>query len=329
MRHIISLLYKENFSLNSNFSHSTSHVCGGCLHGVACYHHAADLHRFFTNRYHKKLCPCCSRPNILPATNCWKCSQPLTNIHIRSIGRDALRDLIMARHVNHDQSKKLETKIQFLKTQTNKSESFFVKDHFLQGLPQPLAAAHHGLGNPSVRFIELFRSFSFIVAVYPFPIGMIHLVSIPKASVYDIKQLRRSHIPLLKNMKERTKTLARLMLEFVLLPIHENPSFMKSKKLKSNASETEAGREETTEMACDETKYNLHQQIKEQTIFGFNYPSEYGQLCMHAIIPPIYNFSLFEAPYFYPLNKILKELEVCGSPQVIPPSTILRYNSKP
>lgn len=295
----------------------------------AFYHHSANLQRYFTNRYHKKVCPSCSRPNILPSIACSYCHHKLTDADIRSVGRDSLRDLVLLRYTNHDQSKELQSRVELLGRRGAQDASSSLED-LLCGLPRRLAVHGHTAGQ-SRWCVELFRSFDFVVATYPFPASIVHLASIPKTSMYDVRQLRRSHIPLLKSMENKLDTLASLLVDLVVPISLERPPNAHRRKLLSTCgigagSSQEAnnpgeGPESSLSVA------EIRQQLRSMVVFGINYPSEYCQLCLHAIIPPIGNFGIFEAPYFYPLSNVLSDLERCGSAQVVAPSAILSPDS--
>lgn len=320
-------LLEANYTLKRLCIYSEARFLFPCRLSVACYHHSAQLHRFFTNRFHKKICPTCARPNILPAIACSYCQQQLTDTHIRTIGRDALRELVLARHVNHDQSQDLRARTVLLKKRDGQGASFSFED-LLRGLPQPLAAESRCVAHAR-RFVELFRSFSFVVATYPFPASLLHLIAIPKASMYDIRQLRRSHIPLLKSMNDKLTSLSSLMLDLLVPMSADRTSNLRPTTTLIDAPGTrlrwsQAGNAVDREPGDATNAADIRQQIQRLLVVGFNYPSEYGQLCMHAIIPPIDNFGIFEPPYFYPLNKILRDLEYCGSAQLFPPAAILR-----
>ncbi|GIX60706.1 pv1h14035_P related protein [Babesia caballi] len=49
--------------------------------------------------------------------------------------------------------------------------------------------------------------------------------------------------------------------------------------------------------------------IVAQAIYGFNYPNSFCHVGMHALLPPIRCFTVFKSPFFYPLSKVLSDLE--------------------
>lgn len=49
-----------------------------------------------------------------------------------------------------------------------------------------------------------------------------------------------------------------------------------------------------------------------QLTMGFNYPSEYSHVCMHAAIPPFRKSSCFQMPYFYSFERIVKQIKEGG-----------------
>eukprot|EP00405_Crypthecodinium_cohnii_P059016 CAMPEP_0206625180 /NCGR_PEP_ID=MMETSP0325_2-20121206/64601_1 /ASSEMBLY_ACC=CAM_ASM_000347 /TAXON_ID=2866 /ORGANISM="Crypthecodinium cohnii, Strain Seligo" /LENGTH=318 /DNA_ID=CAMNT_0054149353 /DNA_START=116 /DNA_END=1069 /DNA_ORIENTATION=+ len=53
----------------------------------------------------------------------------------------------------------------------------------------------------SADFKELHRSFEGLVVKHKYPSGRIHLLAIPKTNLYDLRQLRRRHIPLLRLLR--------------------------------------------------------------------------------------------------------------------------------
>ncbi|KAL8449025.1 hypothetical protein Emed_003377 [Eimeria media] len=298
------------------------------LQSASGYHHSAELHRYFTNRYHKKICPKCTRPNILPSLVCASCSHQLTDADIRSVGRDALRELILSRQANHDQSSELQSRLTLLERMQQTNASLSLTQDLLRGLPQPLAS--DGPGHGQARWCEeLFRSFDFIVIKYPYPASAIHLASIPKTSMYDVKQLRRSHIPLLKSMQDKLTSLINLMIDLVTITSRVKasrlrvPSRAHQSTCTAQTEESEGSEDSEREAAAAVPLKDVRMQLRQLVSLGFNYPSEYSQLCLHAVVPPVANFGLFEPPYFYPLKKVLSDLEQRGSVQTFPPSAIL------
>ncbi|CDJ40517.1 Pv1h14035_P, related, related [Eimeria tenella] len=333
---------------------SSSSSSSSCFLSRAAYHHSSELQRYFTNRFHKKICPRCSRPNILPACCCCCCQQQLSDLHIHPVGKDPLCELVLSRHRNHDASSFLLSRLSDSKQLPDSEVPYLSLEAFLNQSPKPLGG-HPGVppGSPpggppwgapggapgeSVGFCELFRSFKFVVSVFPFSAAFVHLVGVPKASIYDLKQLRRSHLGLLLKMKEKTELLVGLLVDLHL------------KKLKSEAAEAAAkagvdGGADTPEAGCwgvrtpgeaapgrnageqkpqlskelNELKTKeINSKLKQMTVFGFNYPAEFSQLCMHALTPPFSNFSLFQFPFFYPFNKVAKDLQSRGAVQVVP-----------
>ncbi|KAL8427587.1 hypothetical protein Efla_005762 [Eimeria flavescens] len=300
-------------------------------HSTASYHHSVDLHRYYTNRYHKKVCPKCGRPNILPSTACACCSHRLTDVHICSVGRDVLRDLVLARHANHDQSGELESRLSLLK-RGPAGTRLMTFEECLQGLPRPLSADGLGLEPSRGGCVEFFRSFDFVVFAFPFPASLLHLAAAPKASMYDLRQLRRSHVQLLKRMQEKLRCLLNLLIECWAYCAPPGPHSLPPQK----EEEEEEARSERTSRCSEGEQQPLEDgtpdqqtslgsacmQLRRLAAFGFNYPSEYSQLCLHAVAPPIKNFGIFEPPCFYSLSKVLSDLQRCGSVQTFSPSAI-------
>ncbi|OEH79804.1 hypothetical protein cyc_01407 [Cyclospora cayetanensis] len=313
----------------------------------ASYHHSAALQRYFTNRYHKKICPKCTRPNILPSPVCVFCRKELTDLDIHPIGRDALRDLVVSRQVNHDQTATLLSKAEKRQKAEggNREEGRVWKSgrvvplqRALGDLPRPLGVTASFEECPSQGFTELFRSFHFVILTYPFPSSFIHLIAAPKASIYDIRQLRRAHLPLLLSMREKVAALARSLLDIAVLPAsgslpkpstaHRGCSPGAGKAPVACVASGDSKKGETMErelIGSDRRRAELHQSM----ILGFNYPAEYGQLCLHALVPPFYEQGIFQPPFFYPFNKVTKDLETSRSVQVVAPHTLLSMQEDP
>ncbi|KAL8275981.1 hypothetical protein Esti_000097 [Eimeria stiedai] len=258
---------------------------------------------------------------------CASCSHRLEDADIRSVGRDALRELILSRQANHDQSNELQSRLTSLERMQRTNDSFSTPEDMLRGLPQPLASEGHGHGQ--ARWCEeLFRSFDFIVVKYPYPASPIHLASIPKTSMYDVKQLRRSHIPLLESMKDKLTSMVNLMIDLLVITSRRRaPRLRASSPAQSICTAPTGGSEgwkdQGGEAAAPMPAKDARMQLRQLVAFGFNYPSEYSQLCLHAVGPPVANFGLFEPPYFYPLKKVLSDLEHRGSVQTFAPSAML------
>lgn len=198
----------------------------------ACYFsarswHSDNLHKFFTNKYHKKICPNCEKPNSLPTINCTACNSLLLDSSIRLIKNDLLQEA--------------------------------------------------GLARDKSNLIELHRSFELLIVKNPHPIGLIHLIVTPKSTMYDIKQLKKRDLQLLQLMYEKG-------LESLQKCISDLPEAM-------------------------------HTEARKMAIWGFNYPSEYNQLALHIVIPPISNFKMFEHPLFYPFDKVVSDLQNVGRVQ--------------
>ena len=310
----------------------------------SAYHHSAQLQRFFTNRYHKKVCPKCTRTNILPATRCYFCETPLTDLHIQSIGRDPLCELVLSRGAHHDQSAALKAKYVAIKEKKYAENDYNSLQKILKDFPQPLASSPCLPAAPATPaaaaaaaaaaertaegaafsvwgggYTELFRSFEFVVSTTPFPSGFIHLIAVPRASVYDIKQLRRSHVPLLQAMKTKLHAFADLLLDLKLQQIKDSalPSCVNSSLFDGEGKQKKEREQQDTSVAAsiNSNSPKIKQQILQRIIFGFNYPAEYRQLCLHAVAPPFINFYLFEFPYFYSFNKTIQDINNLGSVQ--------------
>jgi len=123
------------------------------------YWHSVSLQKFFVNRAHKKVCPCCGKPSALLLEHCSFCNEALGDEHIRPTGRDPLVEAVLG----------------------------------------PSTGGSEG-------FVECHRSFEVLVLQHRFPVGRQHLLALPKNTCYDLRQLRRRQLPLLRKL--RTKGLA-------------------------------------------------------------------------------------------------------------------------
>lgn len=278
--------------------------------GLCASYHSSQLHRFFANRYHKKVCPKCSRPNILPSMKCAFCCFLLNDGHIHPVGRDFLRELVLQRKSNHDQTSELCRRISEWMHRKH-TPTFNPPLALLEGLPR---VCREVKGNQESG-VEFVRCFDYIVVGYPFPVSFLHLVAVPKGSFYDIRQLRRVHTTLLKSMADKLKQLSGILLRALVVRRHQDTADISRLTLEEfNSSEGTKSKLATEELEL----------IKRSLILGFNYPSEYGQLCMHAVVPPIRNPGLFESPFFYPLKKVIRDLEHRGSVQPHPHSDVFK-----
>lgn len=68
-------------------------------------------------------------------------------------------------------------------------------DTLLSGVPL------RGKGERGFR--ELHRSFEAVVLAHAFPAGRLHLLALPKGTLYDLRQLRRRQLPLLHELRHR------------------------------------------------------------------------------------------------------------------------------
>lgn len=300
-------------------------------------HHSAQLQRFYTNRYHKKECPRCSRPNIVPVRRCGYCDLLLTDLDIRLVGRDVFRELVASRTPNH--------------TQGNGSVSV-VRDQELRNhgasvaVPGQHATDREGgakaFSGPRTVSAEIHRCFDFLVIAHPYPISALHLSAIPKGTMYDIKQLRRAHIPLLKQMQQRVVQLAPELIDEIsqIKGSPANSVWTADRAVTESAAAVQLAGEGTAPLStgenttlsktsgsisppgdvriqkgCKLAKSQAKKLMEQSIIFGFTYPCGFLQLNMHAIVPPIKNFNILEAPYFYPLKKVLQDLQNFGAVQ--------------
>ncbi|SIO73768.1 conserved Plasmodium protein, unknown function [Babesia microti strain RI] len=70
------------------------------------------------------------------------------------------------------------------------------------------------------------------------------------------------------------------------------------------------------QIKCESILKKLTDINREDAIYGFNYPNPFSHVAMHCIVPPVKNNNLLKPPYYYPLNKVLNDLEHKG--RVIP-----------
>lgn len=52
--------------------------------------------------------------------------------------------------------------------------------------------------------------------------------------------------------------------------------------------------------------------VKNDFVAGFSYPSEYHQVCLHLVVPPIHNFLLFRAATWYPYRMVQDNIRKYG-----------------
>lgn len=65
----------------------------------------------------------------------------------------------------------------------------------------PLLEAVVGSSMKAGGFQELHRSFETLVVQHQFPTGRVHVLATPKGTIYDLRQLRRKHLPLLQALR--------------------------------------------------------------------------------------------------------------------------------
>lgn len=339
-------------------------------------HHSAELHRFYTNRFYKKCCTCCGRPNIVPVTRCGYCDGLLTEGDIHPVGRDVLRELAASRTCLYRRGTPLfgcadvrSSMVPGLYVGSSRSENFCRTPGFC--CSQQASAPVRPKFDCSHCIEEYYRSFDFLIISYPFPIATVHLSAVMKGTAYDVKQLRPSHVPLLQRMQRQTITVVEGILqaslylredellqarrstctdvadEFVhpgnltrgegsrfarkgshnATREHDISSVARSGSRNQNQSSVRRNAEDSLALSTSVTSSSSHykrrailkkivEKMKSCIILGFTYPCEYNQVNMHAIVPPIFNFNMLKAPFFFPLKRILEDLKESGSVQV-------------
>ncbi|EPT27959.1 hypothetical protein TGPRC2_289640 [Toxoplasma gondii TgCatPRC2] len=301
-----------------------------------CMHHSSQLQRFYTNRYYKKECPRCSRPNIVPVRRCGYCDLLLTDLDIRLVGRDVFRELVASRTPNHTQRNDLTSLVR--DQELGDYGASVIVSRQLATTGEGGAKAASGSRNVPA---EIHRCFDFLVATHPYPISALHLSAIPKGTMYDIKQLRRAHIPLLKRMQQCVTPLAVELIDGMCQGRGSctNRMWTADRKVTdSAAAQSQAGeavaplkaggddmsqsvnsispdKDSRIQKGRKSTNSQAKELMEQSVIFGFTYPCGFLQLNMHAIVPPIRTFNIFEAPYFYPLKKVLQDLQNFGAVQ--------------
>eukprot|EP00070_Physeter_catodon_P036330 XP_028343224.1 uncharacterized protein LOC114485632 [Physeter catodon] len=361
-------------------------VLQGC-HRTRRIHHSAGLQGFYTNRLYKKRCARCGRPNIVPMTRCGYCDEVLTDEDIRPVGRDVLKELAASRTHHHsrinlfsecaDVRTSMTSGLSSEKTYTGKfhgtlhlpcsrEASAPVRGNLIYSLFTGSRQPHRSKEDAKTRnaecmspfvpmiqqssIIEYYRSFDFLIMRYPFPVAAVHLSAVVKGTVYDVKQLRPSHVPLLQQMQRQTAAVVEDILQEneVLLggrttckdvnderarcarggrrrfPVNipVKATFDKDFISSTGGSKTEDAQEGTRVFTYKESQKQRElvskaiEKLKSCMILGFTYPCEYNQVNMHAIVPPIFNFNMMKAPFFLPLKKVLQDLKETGYVQV-------------
>ncbi|KAK1933218.1 hypothetical protein X943_002755 [Babesia divergens] len=147
-----------------------------------------------------------------------------------------------------------------------------------------------------VDYIALYRCFDFAIILHPQPAAPIHLTAVPNGTFYDIKNFRKNHVSMLNKMKLRCDSILRDIISGTLVP-----DFLKNEHV---ARLQEEARKESGKVSGTTVT-----DMVSHTIYGFNYPSSFSHVEMHAVLPPVRSFNIFKSPFFYPLSKILSDLE--------------------
>eukprot|EP00375_Theileria_parva_P002255 XP_764933.1 hypothetical protein [Theileria parva strain Muguga] len=135
------------------------------------------------------------------------------------------------------------------------------------------------------------------------PCSFIHLSAFPNGTFYDIKNFRKSHVPLLNKMNEKCIGIFRDIITGKIVHLVPNTKFSDHfKSQMSNKSDTDF--------------------VLKSAIFGFNYPNTNSHVDMHAILPPIESFNIFKSPFYYPLDKVISDLRIFGHVRQYSPAQI-------
>eukprot|EP00922_Rhytidocystis_sp_ex-Travisia-forbesii_P062206 GHVS01092087.1.p1 GENE.GHVS01092087.1~~GHVS01092087.1.p1 ORF type:complete len:536 (+),score=141.73 GHVS01092087.1:111-1718(+) len=348
------------------------------LHLRSC--HFASHSRFFTNRFHKKICPNCAKPNILPRDVCTFCQQTLPDSSVRPVDRDPFIDAVLAQPTNkyQEQIKKL--------AHSSPSSSSSNSSRAPPSSPSPPVLSFS-------QFDEVHRSFRFLAFHNPYPVAAVHLCVLPKSTLYDIKQLRPSHVKMLKAMCSKVESLLPRLCQEALLKVRTqlrerrgtagggeevgwdgmgdwqngegneeasclpfcrplncsvgqesdrrlSPHWKTSSVVSAvRTSSSVIHTPHTPSSSCPKSSSSLSptsscsssssssslcsplvSSILDRAIFGFNYPSEYNHLCLHVAVPPLLmSCEQFAPPYFYPLTKVVQDLQNFGQVQTFAP----------
>lgn len=148
-----------------------------------------------------------------------------------------------------------------------------------------------------LEYIVLYRCFDFSVMLHPQPVSALHLTAVPNGTFYDIKNLRKNHIPMLNKMKAQCESILRDIFTETNVPF-----FLSNSEHVVHLQKHVKGTRGTSKTSTVNT-------ILEYAIYGFNYPSSYSHVEMHVVVPPVRSCSIFKSPFFYPLTKVLSDLD--------------------
>jgi len=147
------------------------------------------------------------------------------------------------------------------------------------------------LDGPDGQLVEYYRSYEVLVVRYPYPTAQFHLCALSKDTMYDIRSLRKNDLKLLRRMVRE-------------------------------------GYRSLTTAIMQHTKRPISPQLVEQfAVVGCNYPNEFNQVLLHLIFPPIDRYAMFAKPFFYPIRKIVSDIESWGQVQPYRPADVLQQRS--
>ena len=150
----------------------------------------------------------------------------------------------------------------------------------------------------------LFENRDCLVVQNRFPVtitaeGGRHLLVIAKGSgLGHLKKLRKHHGGLLKELLR----CGVLELKKGLKEKDNSPKKENQEETQKKPSEEEGNHQKNK----DEKKSQGYKKLK--FLAGFSYPSEYRQLCLHLIVPPIRNFLLFRKTTWYSYRDVQNTL---------------------
>ncbi|EDO08192.1 hypothetical protein BBOV_III006310 [Babesia bovis T2Bo] len=146
------------------------------------------------------------------------------------------------------------------------------------------------------NYVILERCFDFTIMLYPQPSAAIHISAVPNGTFYDIKNFRKTHLTMIKKMKERCD-----MLMKHIIAGRAGPEYLQNDDLVKHL------RELTKEARVNQQKITTSD-IVQHAVYGFNYPNRYSHVGMHGMLPPFKSYSVFQSPFFYPLSKVISDL---------------------
>nr|PVC51131.1 hypothetical protein MACL_00001741 [Theileria orientalis] len=262
------------------------------LVGARHLHHSATHGKFYTNRFYVKKCSECQSLNSLALISCFNCSNTLSDADIRFRSLDHICEVSNWRKSTRGPGN---------------------VNAIASGTGANVATGSHSVASDCGRENELntpvlYRCFDFTIMLNRNPSAFIHLSAFPNGTFYDIKNFRKSHVELLNRIADRcVLVLNDIVSGKVCVPSVDGLTLGKLRAL-------------VGEGASDRSK--SWKELLKSVVWGFNYPNAHCHVDMHALLPPISAFSLFKAPFFYPLEKVLGDLRNFGRVRHYSPAQI-------